>query len=57
MEDPLDKLTIRGFKSIRQLEDFEFKNLNVVDWRQWRRKKQSHFLFPHAASDHQREPG
>ena len=30
MEDPLDKLTIRGFKSIRQLEDFEFKNLNVL---------------------------
>lgn len=27
---PLDKLTIRGFKSIRKLEDFEFKNLNVL---------------------------
>ncbi len=30
MGDPLDKLTIRGFKSIRQLEDFEFKGLNVL---------------------------
>ena len=30
MGDPLDKLTIRGFKSIRELEDFEFKSLNVL---------------------------
>ena len=30
MGDHLDKLTIRGFKSIRQLEDFEFKSLNVL---------------------------
>ena len=30
MGDPLNKLTIRGFKSIRQLEDFEFKSLNVL---------------------------
>ncbi|MBA4366185.1 MAG: recombinase RecF [Desulfobacterium sp.] len=29
MEDSLDKLTIRGFKSIRALEDFELKDLNV----------------------------
>jgi predicted ATPase len=29
MADPLDRLTIRGFKSIRELEDFELKNLNV----------------------------
>ena len=26
---PLDKLTIRGFKSIQELEDFEMKSLNV----------------------------
>ena len=25
MADPLDKLTIRGFKSIRELQDFELK--------------------------------
>lgn len=30
MGDFLDKLTIRGFKSIRELEDFEFKSLNVL---------------------------
>lgn len=29
MSDSLDKLTIRGFKSIRELEDFELKKLNV----------------------------
>jgi predicted ATPase len=29
MADSLDKLTILGFKSIRALEDFELKNLNV----------------------------
>lgn len=29
MSNPLDRLTIRGFKSIRALEDFELKNLNV----------------------------
>lgn len=29
MRDPLDKLTIRGFKSIQELEDFELKSLNV----------------------------
>jgi predicted ATPase len=29
MENPLDKLTIRGFKSIRELENFDLKNLNV----------------------------
>jgi predicted ATPase len=27
---PLDRLTLRGFKSIRVLEDFEFKKLNVL---------------------------
>lgn len=30
MKTPLDKLTIRGFKSIRDLEDFELKNLNII---------------------------
>ena len=30
MGDSLDRLTIRGFKSIRQLDDFEFKSLNVL---------------------------
>lgn len=30
MGTPLDKLTIRGFKSIRVLEDFKLKNLNVI---------------------------
>jgi predicted ATPase len=30
MGQTLDKLTIKGFKSIRSLEDFEFKNLNVM---------------------------
>ncbi len=30
MGDPLDRLTIRGFKSIHELEDFEFKSLNVL---------------------------
>ena len=29
MGDPLDRLTIRGFKSIRALEDFPFRALNV----------------------------
>ena len=29
MGDPLDKITIRGFKSIQELEDFELKSLNV----------------------------
>jgi predicted ATPase len=29
MADPLDRLTIRGFKSIQELEDFELTNLNV----------------------------
>ena len=29
MADSLDRLTIRGFKSIRELEDFELRNLNV----------------------------
>jgi len=29
MTDSLDKLTIRGFKSIRALENFELKNLNI----------------------------
>ncbi len=27
--NPIDKLTIKGFKSIRELENFELKNLNV----------------------------
>ena len=26
----LNKLTIKGFKSIRALEDFELKNLNII---------------------------
>jgi len=30
MKRPLDKVTIRGFKSIRSLEDFELRNLNVL---------------------------
>jgi predicted ATPase len=30
MDDPLDKLTIKGFKSIRSLVDFELTNLNVL---------------------------
>lgn len=30
MENSLDRLTIKGFKSIRALVDFELKNLNVV---------------------------
>ena len=30
MGQPLDKLTIKGFKSIRSLEDFEFKKLNIM---------------------------
>ena len=29
MKDPLDKLTIRGFKSIRELKDFGLKDLNI----------------------------
>ena len=29
MSNPLDRLTIRGFKSIRSLEDFELRALNV----------------------------
>jgi len=29
MADSLDKLTIRGFKSIRELNDFELKDLNI----------------------------
>jgi predicted ATPase len=29
MADPLDRLTIHGFKSIQELEDFELTNLNV----------------------------
>lgn len=30
MASSLDKLTIRGFKSIRELKDFELKNLNIL---------------------------
>ncbi|HAS83066.1 MAG TPA: recombinase RecF [Verrucomicrobia bacterium] len=30
MKPALDKVTIKGFKSIRSLEDFELKNLNVL---------------------------
>lgn len=30
MNNSLDKLTIKGFKSIRELVDFELKNLNVI---------------------------
>lgn len=30
MGTPLDTLTIRGFKSIRALEDFKLKNLNII---------------------------
>lgn len=30
MGRPLDRLTLSGFKSIRLLEDFEFKNLNIM---------------------------
>lgn len=30
MSYPLDKVTIKGFKSIRKLEDFELTNLNVL---------------------------
>lgn len=30
MGDSLDKLTIKGFKSIRELKDFELTNLNVI---------------------------
>ncbi|MEN6575008.1 MAG: AAA family ATPase [Phycisphaerales bacterium] len=30
MPQALDKLTIKGFKSIRSLEDFELRNLNVL---------------------------
>ena len=30
MGDPLDRLTIQGFKSIRKLENFELKSLNVL---------------------------
>ena len=29
MADSLDKLTIRGFKSIREMQNFELKKLNV----------------------------
>jgi len=29
MSDSLDKLTIHGFKSIRELEGFELRKLNV----------------------------
>src|SRR6266568_1101717 len=30
MGDPIKKLTIEGFKSIRKLEDFELRSLNVL---------------------------
>jgi predicted ATPase len=30
MSASLEKLTIEGFKSIRELVDFELKNLNVI---------------------------
>src|SRR4030065_711196 len=30
MPQALDRLTIKGFKSIRSLEDFELRNLNVL---------------------------
>ena len=30
MRNSLDRLTIRGFRSIQELEDFELKNLNVL---------------------------
>jgi predicted ATPase len=30
MSDTIEKLTIEGFKSIRKLEDFELRSLNVL---------------------------
>jgi predicted ATPase len=30
MSDTIKKLTIEGFKSIRKLEDFELRSLNVL---------------------------
>lgn len=30
MINALDKLTIKGFKSIKSLEDFELTNLNIL---------------------------
>ena len=30
MRQPLNKLTIKGFKSIKVLDDFELKNLNII---------------------------
>lgn len=39
---PLDKLTVRGFKSIEKLEDFELSSqLNIIYWCEWRWQKQS----------------
>jgi hypothetical protein len=33
MGDPIKKLTIEGFKSIRKLEDFPLRSLNVLHGR------------------------
>ena len=30
MKGVIDKISIRGFKSIRELEDFKLKNLNIL---------------------------
>src|SRR3989304_3500965 len=30
MGRPIDKITLRGFKSIRDLEDFPLRNLNIL---------------------------
>jgi predicted ATPase len=30
MGQPVDKITIKGFKSIRSLEDFPLRNLNIL---------------------------
>ncbi len=30
MGQPIDKITLKGFKSIRDLEDFPLRNLNIL---------------------------
>jgi predicted ATPase len=30
MGRPIDKITLKGFKSIRELEDFPLRNLNIL---------------------------
>jgi len=55
MDDSLSRLTIKGFKSIRELKDFELKKTEHIHWRQRSRQKQPDRILPPAEKDHGRQ--